>query len=130
MMVHDFACIGKLSPNCSLPATLGIDFNDSLQPAVLEIVSSAGIIHYHKLLSLIILQLLPGTTTVSVKPIVGELLRPVTIPEHIYEQEESKLRGMNEHSATVDGIELNNIAQKVLEIANLGICQSRDNCLR
>lgn len=42
MMVHDFACIGKLSPNCSLPATLGIDFNDSLQPAVLEIVSSAG----------------------------------------------------------------------------------------
>lgn len=42
MSIHDFACIAKLPPNCSLPATLGIDFNDTTQPANFEIVSSIG----------------------------------------------------------------------------------------
>lgn len=40
--MHDFACIPNLPPNCSLPATLGIDFNDTTQPANFEIVSSLG----------------------------------------------------------------------------------------
>lgn len=42
MTIHDFACISTLASNCSLPGTLGIDFNDSTQPAKLEIVSSVG----------------------------------------------------------------------------------------
>ncbi|CAH2003536.1 unnamed protein product [Acanthoscelides obtectus] len=42
MSLHDFAYILTLPPNCSLPATLGVDFNDSTQPANFEIVSSLG----------------------------------------------------------------------------------------
>lgn len=42
MTVHDFACISALSPCCSLPGTLGVDFNDSTQPAAIEILSSVG----------------------------------------------------------------------------------------
>ncbi|KAG5899451.1 hypothetical protein JTB14_015304 [Gonioctena quinquepunctata] len=59
MNLHDFAYISKLPPNCSLPATLGIDFNDTTQPANFEIVSSLG------------------NFNVCIKPIVGELLRPI-----------------------------------------------------
>lgn len=40
--MHDFACIPKLPPNCSLPATIGVDFNDTTHPANFEIVSSLG----------------------------------------------------------------------------------------
>lgn len=42
MSVHEFACIKKLAPNCTIPTSLGIDFNDTLQNAGFEIVSSLG----------------------------------------------------------------------------------------
>ncbi|KAJ8926924.1 hypothetical protein NQ314_020776 [Rhamnusium bicolor] len=66
MSIHDFACISKLPPNCSLPATLGIDFNDTTQPANFEIVSSLG------------------NFNVCIKPKVGELLRPVKMPTSLF----------------------------------------------
>lgn len=40
--IHDFATIGVLHPDSSLPGTLGVNFNDSTQPISFEIVSSAG----------------------------------------------------------------------------------------
>lgn len=42
MSIHEFMCITLLNPNCSLAGTLGIDFNDSTNPANLEIISSKG----------------------------------------------------------------------------------------
>lgn len=42
MSVYDFASIKKLAPNCTLPASVGIDFNDTLQTAGFEIISSLG----------------------------------------------------------------------------------------
>ncbi|KAJ8941876.1 hypothetical protein NQ318_001729 [Aromia moschata] len=77
MTLHDFACISKLPPNCSLPATLGIDFNDTTQPANFEIVSSLG------------------NFNVCIKPKVGELLRPVKIFNDLFLEKQASLRGMN-----------------------------------
>lgn len=52
------------------------------------------------------------------------------MPDHIFEQEQSKLRGMNEHTVTVQAAESGNIPQKVVEVANLGTCQGKENVLR
>lgn len=42
VVIHDFANIAILTPQISLPGTLGINFNDSPQPISFEIVSSIG----------------------------------------------------------------------------------------
>lgn len=42
MNIQDFGSISKLPPNGSLPATIGIDFNDTTQPVNLEIICSLG----------------------------------------------------------------------------------------
>jgi AP-3 complex subunit beta len=42
LAIHDFANIAKLPPSGCLPASLGIDFNDTIQPANFEIVCSLG----------------------------------------------------------------------------------------
>ncbi|XP_076262350.1 adaptor related protein complex 3 subunit ruby isoform X2 [Rhynchophorus ferrugineus] len=104
MSMHDFACIPKLSPNCSLPASLGIDFNDSTQPANFDIVSSLG------------------NFSVYIKPNIGELLRPIKIPSSLFIEKQSKLCGMNEHSTLLP--DSPNIVERVSELANLGPCDT------
>nr|XP_023022269.1 AP-3 complex subunit beta-2 [Leptinotarsa decemlineata] len=107
MNMHEFACISKLPPNCSLPATLGIDFNDTTQPANFEIVSSLG------------------NFNVSIKPSVGELLRPVQMDKNLFIEHQSRLRGMTEHSSAVSQ-NISNIVEKMQEITNLGPCDNSD----
>ncbi|XP_030748355.1 AP-3 complex subunit beta-2 [Sitophilus oryzae] len=104
MSMHDFACIPNLSPNCTLPATLGIDFNDTTQPANFEIVSSLG------------------NFSVCIKPNVGELLRPVKMPTSLFMEKQSKLCGMNEHTALLP--DCKNIIEQISELANLGPCDN------
>ncbi|XP_017772392.1 PREDICTED: AP-3 complex subunit beta-2 [Nicrophorus vespilloides] len=111
MSVHEFACITSLNPNSSLPGTLGIDFNDSLHPANLQIISSLG------------------SSNICLKPDVGELLRPVTMSEEYFLKEQIKLKGMNEHVGIVSCKETN-LKQKIYQAANLGLCPSHDNDLR
>ncbi|XP_018578940.1 AP-3 complex subunit beta-2 [Anoplophora glabripennis] len=108
MTVHDFACIPKLPPNCSLPATLGIDFNDTTQPANFEIVSSIG------------------NFNVCIKPKIGELLRPVKMPTNLFMEKQGKLRGMNEHVTALPQCPTN-IIERINETTNLGPCDNFEN---
>lgn len=50
--------------------------------------------------------------------------------ETIFEQEQSKLRGMNEHTATIETNITDAICQNVYEIANVALCVKSDNILR
>ncbi|KAJ8980729.1 hypothetical protein NQ317_019224 [Molorchus minor] len=108
MTIHDFACISKLPPNCSLPATLGVDFNDTTQPANFEIVSSLG------------------NFNVCIKPKVGELLRPMKMPKNLFIEKQSALRGMNEHSTTLSQC-IPNVIERIQEITNLGPCDNSES---
>nr|CAH7761482.1 unnamed protein product [Callosobruchus chinensis] len=107
MSIHDFACISKLPPNCTLPATLGVDFNDSTQPANFEIVSSLG------------------NFNVFIKPTVGELLRPIKMPKALFLEKQSRLKGMHEHSVVLPQC-VDNIVERVAETTNLGPCDTSD----
>ncbi|KAL1476105.1 hypothetical protein MTO96_036762 [Rhipicephalus appendiculatus] len=66
-------------------ATLGIDFGDSTQPVTLEVVVENGARH-----------------TLTFQPPVGEMLRPVRINRDEFLAQQGKLRGMNEHSCSLE----------------------------
>ncbi|XP_063914960.1 AP-3 complex subunit beta-2 isoform X2 [Zophobas morio] len=106
MSIYDFANIPKLPPNGCLPATLGIDFNDTIQSANFEIVCSLG------------------NFTVCVKPTIGELIRPIKMENVVFYEKQSKLGGMNEHVGHAKCV--NNVTEKVLECTNLGVCGNPD----
>lgn len=112
MNVHDFACLSKLPPNCSLPATLGIDFNDSTHPANFEIVSSLG------------------NFNVSIKPTIGELLRPVKMPEGLFIEKQARLRGMNEHTKSINAPGKCDIVDIISQNTNLGLCSNNEDTFR
>lgn len=67
---------------------------------------------------------------ISIKPTPGEILRPVKMPESEFEQQQSKLCGMYEHSDTLQSVGFNGIATKILEIANVSPCPAGSNMLR
>ncbi|XP_050314000.1 AP-3 complex subunit beta-2 [Anthonomus grandis grandis] len=104
MSIHEFACIQSLPANCSLPATIGIDFNDTTRPATFEIMSSLG------------------TFSVSIKPSIGELLRPIKMPTAMFIEKQSKLCGMNEHIGVLP--QCNNFVERIGELSNLGPCDN------
>lgn len=106
MRMNDFAAITELLPKSSMFGTLGIDFNDSTQPANFSIKSSAG------------------TSSVSIRPPMGELIQAVTTNDNtFFKIERAKLRGMNEHTASIslpsDLLDFDSLKQKIYEIANL-----------
>ncbi|XP_065165526.1 AP-3 complex subunit beta-1-like [Atheta coriaria] len=113
MSIHEFASIATLPPKCTLPGTLGIDFNDSLHAANLEIVSSLG------------------TSAICIKADVGELLRPVVMAEEVFLRHQAKLKGMNEHCDVVPHHSAKTNKQTVCQTANLGVIETADaNILR
>lgn len=102
--ICEFAPIAKLSPGQSMQGILGIDFNDSTQALTFEIKSSAG------------------SAKVSLKSTVGEMIRAVRFTEQIFKEEQSHLRGMNEHTGKLDT--QSNIAaiqHSIFETANLAL---------
>lgn len=123
MSIHEFAPIATLGSNCSLPGTLGIDFNDSTQVANFEIVSSLGNKSLKNGTTLFNFLVYAGVSSVTIKPTIGELLRPVTMSEETFVAEQGRLRGMNEHTDTVTTSTLNNTSEKIFGAANLGACQ-------
>lgn len=50
--------------------------------------------------------------------------------ENIFEQEQSKLKGMNEHTCTVDSKISESTCQTVYEIANVAVCTKTENLIR
>ncbi|XP_018329494.1 AP-3 complex subunit beta-2 isoform X2 [Agrilus planipennis] len=103
--LHEFALITCLGPNCSLPGTIGIDFNDTTVSVPFQIVSSLG------------------TCDVAIKPPVGELLKPVSMSEETFLNEQSKLRGMNEHICVVRTLK-KDFSRTIFQVANVGACPS------
>ncbi|XP_035780823.1 AP-3 complex subunit beta-2-like [Anopheles albimanus] len=82
--VNDFAPISRLNPGQSVVGMLGVDFNDSTQPIAFEIRSGSG------------------TSQVTLKAPVGEMVRSIAISEATFDAERSKLRGMTEHSCSLE----------------------------
>ncbi|EFA11431.2 AP-3 complex subunit beta-2 [Tribolium castaneum] len=110
MSMYEFANIARLPPNGCLPASLGIDFNDTTQPANFEIVCSLG------------------NFSVCIKPTIGELVRPVRMDTPTFQEKQSKLGGMNEHIGKVKCV--SNIVERVTECSNLGVCDPASDSLR
>ncbi|KAK7601336.1 hypothetical protein V9T40_008777 [Parthenolecanium corni] len=112
--VHEFAPIPTLMPKETRFLTLGVNFNDSTQPISFDILWTSDDI--------------PQKATVSLKVSIGELIKPVSMPEAMFLEEQSKLKGMNEHTATisVNVKDKSDISQYVYEVANFTPIASSD----
>ncbi|XP_067931341.1 AP-3 complex subunit beta-2-like [Watersipora subatra] len=114
MHLHDFHTINELEVGASVCVTMGIDFNDTLQPADFDLVTSEK------------------TYRVKVEAPVGELMSAVTMSENEFGSKQKKLGGMNETSATIDVSrdELAQLHSIISRAANMGqVPSSQDNVL-
>lgn len=117
MLVHDFTAIPTIQPNFTSLATLGVNFNDSTQPASFNIDFTRN----EETLS----------CSVSIKAPIGEILRSVLLPETAFISEKDKLKGMNEHSTKVNfSGNRKTLSQKIFEAANLAVISSEDDIIR
>ena len=117
MTVHDFSSVSTLQPNMTVSATLGVNFNDSTQPAKFNIEFTINDESH--------------SIPVNIKAPIGEIIRSVVLPENMFVVEKEKLKGMNEHSAKLlYAGNLKNIAQKVFEVANLAVVSMDESLVR
>ena len=105
MTMHEFSGISSLEPNSVQTVTIGINFNDSTQSARFDLVASGRVF------------------TVQIQPQIGELIRGVSMPETLFDQEKAKLKGMNEVDATFELpsalSDVVGIKKKIYEVANV-----------
>lgn len=117
MVIHDFTRIPLLEVNSNLSSTLGINFNDSTQPANFNIDFVIGEETY--------------SCSVTIKAPIGEIIRAVSLPESMFTAEKNKLKGMNEHVAKVEHLgNAKTLPQKVFEIANVAMVSSSGEEIR
>lgn len=113
LSMHDFAQITQLMPKQTLIRIIGIDFNDSSSAANFEIKSSGG------------------TSKVTIKAPMGELMRSVALSEAMFKEQRNKLRGMTESTSKVQKlkselIENKHLQAKIFEIANVAAINHTD----
>ena len=72
MSMHDFSPIISLSPMSDAVRTIGVDWNDSTQPLVFDINWAEG------------------SSKLTLKVPVGELIRAVTMPHWMFMSEQGK----------------------------------------
>jgi AP-3 complex subunit beta len=105
MAMHEFPGIAKLAPGASQTVSIGINFNDSTQAAKFDIVSSGR------------------AFSIQFQAPVGELIRAVSMPAASFDQERSKLRGMNEVGVSFSlpdtCADEAGIKKKIYEVANV-----------
>ncbi|XP_076020068.1 AP-3 complex subunit beta-1 isoform X2 [Genypterus blacodes] len=108
--IHCFNTIERLEPEASVTVSMGIDFCDSTQAANFQLCTKVD------------------QFSVSIQPAVGELLMPSSMTEADFCQEQGKLLGMNETSATITVAAQNAssqaISKQVLSVANVGVVSS------
>uniref|UniRef100_A0A8C2XP07 Adaptor related protein complex 3 subunit beta 1 n=1 Tax=Cyclopterus lumpus TaxID=8103 RepID=A0A8C2XP07_CYCLU len=113
--IHCFNTIERLEPEASVTVSMGIDFSDSTQAANFQLCTKED------------------QFSVSIQPVVGELLMPSTMSEQDFSKEQGKLLGMNETSATVAMATANTssqaVSKQVLSVANVGVVSSGPNDL-
>ncbi|XP_065225046.1 AP-3 complex subunit beta-1 [Planococcus citri] len=110
--MHEFPPVASLMPTEKRTVTLGVNFNDSTQPISFEVLWNCDEVAMK--------------STISFKAPVGELLRAVSMPESNYLEEQTKLKGMNEHSAniTIGTDDKSKISQYIYEVANFASTSS------
>uniref|UniRef100_A0A1Q3FFZ8 AP-3 complex subunit beta n=1 Tax=Culex tarsalis TaxID=7177 RepID=A0A1Q3FFZ8_CULTA len=113
MYLNEFPPIEILNPKQNWTGILGLDFNDSTQPANFEIKS------------------IRGTSSVTLKAPVGELIRSVIMSEAYFIAERAKLRGMTEHSCSLTlpadlSPQNRSLHQRIFEVANVANIPSTD----
>ncbi|XP_068219905.1 AP-3 complex subunit beta-2 [Palaemon carinicauda] len=113
MSLHEFASIAVINPDTTLHGTLGVDFNDTTQPAVFDLLAGGR------------------TFNISITAPVGELLTPLAMSEEDFHHNQGKLRGMNELSGTLtlssNTAKAKDILTRTYETANLLQVQSSDD---
>lgn len=82
--IHDFAPIATLPVGSAHTTVLGVDLNDSTQPLQFAVATASG-----------------RNIQVSLKFPIGEAVRAITMPDTLFDAERGKLKGMNEHTASV-----------------------------
>ncbi|KAE8737513.1 hypothetical protein FOCC_FOCC017028 [Frankliniella occidentalis] len=117
LSVHEFAPVSSLSPGTTLSGTIGVDWNDTTQPASFDITWNTGDDE--------------RKSSIIIKANVGELLTAVTMPDFLFLSEQGKLRGMNEHSVelkpSTTSADPRVITQRVYEAANVSSIPSSDS---
>jgi len=117
MFIHDFTHIPSIDVNATLSSTLGVNFNDSTQPANFNIDFTISDEKY--------------SCPVNIKPPIGEIIRSVILSESMFNTEKAKLKGMNEHIAKILYLGKKNIlSQKIFEIANVARISNEDEIMR
>lgn len=113
MFIHDFTQIPSLDSSMALSSTLGINFNDSTQPANFNIDFMINEEKY--------------SCPVSIKPPIGEIIRSVILPGNMFNAEKAKLKGMNEHITKISySGNKNALSQKVFETANVSMISNEE----
>ena len=72
--MHDFAPVNVLPPHGSAIGTIGVDWNDSTQSAQFETSWNEG------------------SANITLKVPIGELIRAVLLPQHLFIEEQSKYK--------------------------------------
>lgn len=117
MHIHDFTRISQLDVNSTLSSTLGVNFNDSMQPANFSIDFMIDEEKY--------------SSPVTIKPPIGEIIRSVLLPESMFNAEKAKLKGMNENTAKVTfSGSRKYISEKIFETANVAVISSENEVIR
>ncbi|XP_076356504.1 LOW QUALITY PROTEIN: AP-3 complex subunit beta-2-like [Tachypleus tridentatus] len=97
--------IASLPVGHSVSTNIGIDYNESTQPANLEITTEKQ------------------KFNVTIKAPIGEILQPVIINEENFSIQQGKLKGMNENSCTIElpkeKTDGKHIVSKLYEVANI-----------
>ncbi|XP_043235476.1 AP-3 complex subunit beta-2-like isoform X1 [Amphibalanus amphitrite] len=84
LTLHEFAPVSLLAPGGTVGSTLGVDFRDSTHAARFDIVTGGS-----------------RTVPVSLAAPMGEILRPVTMSDDLFQRRRAQLRGMNEAGGSV-----------------------------
>lgn len=72
--MHEFAPVGVIAPGTTLSGTMGVDWNDTIQPASFDVLWTAAGDN--------------RTCSISIKPKVGELLVAVSMPDFLFLSEQ------------------------------------------
>ncbi|XP_034943244.1 AP-3 complex subunit beta-2 [Chelonus insularis] len=117
MMIHDFSPISTIPLNATVSSTLGVNYNDSTQPAKFNIEFTINDETH--------------SCPINLKAPVGEIIRAVQLSESMFTTEKDKLKGMNEHNTklTFTGTK-KELVQKVYEVANLALISNEEDSLR
>lgn len=117
MQIHDFVRISVLDINSILSSTLGVNFNDSTQPANFNIDFTIDEEKY--------------SCPVTIKAPIGEIIRSVLLPESMFNSEKAKLKGMNENTARVTfSGSRKYLSEKIFEAANVAMISSENEVMR